>query len=90
MHGIQLLPGLIEVFLLLFFFFLVNFVLVCDTHLGLQNQLDVLSSACKDRFLGINIDKIKIMVFSKGGFGAVTKIGISRVRILKLSMDTLI
>ena len=36
--------------------------------MGLQNQLDVLSSAHKDLFLGINIDKTNIMVFRKGGF----------------------
>ena len=53
-----------EVFLLLF----ADNVLISDTPMGLQNQLDVLSSACKDLFLGINTDKTKIMVFRKGGF----------------------
>ena len=53
-----------EVFLLLF----ADDVLISDTPMGLQNQLDVLSSACKDLFLGINTDKTKIMVFRKGGF----------------------
>ena len=56
MHGIQLLPGLIEVFLLLF---ADDIVLIPDTPKGLQTQLDVLSSACKGLFLGINIDKQK-------------------------------
>ena len=65
MHGIQLLPGLVEIFLLLF---ADDIVLISDTPRGLQNQLDVLSSACKDLFLHINTDKTKVMVFRKGGF----------------------
>ena len=65
MHGIQLLPGLVEIFLLLF---ADDVVLICDTPRGLQNQLDVFSSACKDRFLHVNTDKTKVMVFGKGGF----------------------
>ena len=64
MHGIQLLPGLVEIFLLLF----ADIVLISDTPRGLQNQLDVLSSACKDLFLHINTDKTKVMVFRKKGF----------------------
>ena len=65
MHGIQLLPGLVEIFLLLF---ADDIVLISDTPKGLQNQLDVLTSACKDLFLHINTDKTKVMVFRKGGF----------------------
>ena len=65
MHGIQLLPGLVEIFLLLF---ADDIVLISDTPRGLQNQLDVLSSTCKDLFLHINTDKTKVMVFRKGGF----------------------
>ena len=53
-----------EVFLLLF---ADDIFLISDTVMGLQNQLDVLSPACKDLFLGINIDKTKLMVFRKGG-----------------------
>ena len=56
MHVIQPLPGLMEVFLLLF---ADDIVLIADTLMGLQNQLDVLTSACKNLFLGINIDKTK-------------------------------
>ena len=40
MHGIQLLPGLMEVFLLLF---ANDIVLIPDTPVGLQTQLDVLN-----------------------------------------------
>ena len=88
MHGIQLLPGLVEIFLLLF---ADDIVLISDTPRGLQNQLDVLSSACKDLFLHINTDKTKVMVFrKKGAFWANTKSGISMERIWKLSMNTLI
>ena len=66
MHGIQLLPGLVEIFLL---FFADDIVLISDTPRGLQNcQVDVLSSACKDLFLHINTDKTKVMVFRKRGF----------------------
>ena len=64
-HGIQLLPGLVEIFLLLF---ADDIVLISDTPRVLQNQVDVLSSACKDLFLHINTDKTKVMVFRKGGF----------------------
>ena len=39
-----------------------------DTPMGLQNQLNVLNSACKNMFLNVNTDKTKIMVFRKGGF----------------------
>ena len=87
MHGIQLLPGLVEIFLLLF---ADDIVLISDTPRGLQNQLDVLSSACKDLYLHINTDKTKVMVFRKGGLGANTKSGISMERISKLSMNILI
>ena len=65
MHGIQLLPGLVEI---LFLLFADDIVLVSDTPRGLQNQLHVFSSACKDRFLHVNTDKTKVMVFRKGGF----------------------
>ena len=65
MHGIQLLLGLVEIFLLLF---ADDIVLMSDTSRGLQNQLDVLSSACKDLFLHINTDKTNVMVFRKWGF----------------------
>ena len=65
MHGIQLLPGLVEIFLLLF---ADDIVLISDAPRGLQNQLDVLISACKDLFLHINRVKTKVMVFRKWGF----------------------
>ena len=69
-----------------FLLFADDIVLISDTPRGLQNQLDVLSSACKDLFLHINTDKIKVM----GAFGANTKSGISMERMWKLSMNILI
>jgi hypothetical protein len=64
-HGIQLLPGLVEIFLLLF---ADDIVLLSNTARGLQNQIDMLDKICRDLFLNINKDKTKVMVFRKGGF----------------------
>ena len=72
MHGIQLLPGLVEIFLLIF---ADDIVLISDTPRGLQNQLDLLSSACKDLFLYINTDKTSHGVQKKRGlFGQTRKV----------------
>lgn len=65
MHGIQLLPGLVELFILLF---ADDIALLSDTALGLQRQINILNDACKRLFLNVNIDKTKVMVFRKGGF----------------------
>ena len=65
MHGIQMLPGWAELFLLLF---ADDIVLLSDTARGLQNQIDLLNEACKRLFLNINENKTKVMVFRKGGF----------------------
>ena len=64
-HGIQLLPGLVDIFLLLF---ADDIVLMSDSPRGLQTQLNLLNSACKTLSLKINTDKTKVMVFRKGGF----------------------
>lgn len=64
-HGIQLLPGLIELYLLLF---ADDIVLMSDTPRGLQNQINILNEACKNLYLCINGSKTKVMVFRKGGF----------------------
>ena len=65
MHGIQFLPGLIELFILLF---ADDIALLSDTAIGLQNQINILNEGCKRLFLTINTDKTKVMVFRKGGF----------------------
>ena len=64
-HGIQLQPGLVELFLLLF---ADDLALLSSTAMGLQNQLNHLNSMCKEHSLCINSEKSKIMVFRKGGF----------------------
>jgi hypothetical protein len=64
-HGIQVLPGLIELFILLF---ADDVVLLSSTPAGLQNQLNVLNECCNNMKLEINIQKSKVMVFRKGGF----------------------
>ena len=63
-HGIQLQPGMLELFLLLF---ADDLALLSSTAIGLQNQLNQLSRMCEERFLKINIEKTKVMVFRKGG-----------------------
>ena len=64
-HGIQLLPGLMELFILLF---ADDITLISSTPYGLQHQLNVLRESCVSLKLEVNIDKTKIMVFRKGGF----------------------
>lgn len=64
-HGIQLLPGLVELYLLLF---ADDIVLLSDTARGLQNQINIMDNACKNLYLNVNIEKTKVMVFRKGGF----------------------
>ena len=63
-HGVQLIPGAIEIFLLLF---ADDVILLSDTVAGLQNQLNMLKrqSDCMD--LTVNLEKTNIMVFRKGG-----------------------
>ena len=63
-HGIQLQPGMLGLFLLLF---ADDLALLSSTAIGLQNQLNQLSRMCEERLLKINIEKTKVMVFRKGG-----------------------
>jgi len=63
-HGIQLMPGLLELFLLMF---ADDIALLSDTAQGLQNQLNCLARTCSDLKLTVNTEKTKIMVFRKGG-----------------------
>lgn len=64
-HGIQLLPGLMELFILLF---ADDVTLISSTPFGLQNQLNCLKQSCVQLKLEVNIEKTKIIVFRKGGF----------------------
>ena len=63
-HGIQLIPGFEEIFLLLF---ADDIVLISSTPSGLQNQIDNLEKASKSLGLTVNLDKTKVMIFRKGG-----------------------
>ena len=63
-HGIQLLPSLEEIFLLLFSD---DIVLVSSTPSGLQNQINNLEKASNSLGLTVNLDKTKVMIFRKGG-----------------------
>ena len=64
-HGIQLLSGLVELFILLF---ADDVALLETTPYGLQNQLNTLK-ACHDKLhMEVNRDKTKVMVFRKGGY----------------------
>ena len=51
MHGIQLLPGLVELIVL----FDDDIALISNTPKGLHKHLNVISSACKHRLLNINL-----------------------------------
>lgn len=63
-HGFQFLPGLRELFLLLF---ADDIVLLSSSPVGLQNQLNNLAIASDKLGLKVNLDKTKVMIFRKGG-----------------------
>ena len=63
-HGIQMIPGGIEVFLMLF---ADDVILLSDTVVGLQNQLSILKQEADRLHLTVNLDKTNIMVFRMGG-----------------------
>ena len=63
-HGVQLLPCMREVFLLMF---ADNVVFISTTPRGLQNQIDNLVEVSNKLSLKVNTDKTKIMTFRKGG-----------------------
>ena len=63
-HGIQLQPGMDEIYLLLF---ADDVVLCSDTAIGLQHQLNCLHSYAVRSSLNVNLEKTKIVVFRKGG-----------------------
>ena len=64
-HGVQLLPTLLELFILLF---ADDVALLSTSPGGLQAQLNSLKNCCDQLKLKVNIDKTKVMVFRKGGF----------------------
>ena len=62
-HGIQLIPGTIEIFLLLF---ADDVILLSNTIVGLQNQLDSLKREPDRLYLTVNLEKTNIMVWMYG------------------------
>lgn len=64
-HGVQLLPNMLELFLLLF---ADDIALLSTTPGGLQAQLNSLKVCCDRLKLTVNKNKTKVMVFRKGGF----------------------
>ena len=64
-HGIQILPNLLELFILLF---ADDVALISTTPRGLQAQLNILKECCDNLKLIVNRDKTKVMVFRKGGY----------------------
>jgi hypothetical protein len=63
-----MLPGAVEIFLMLF---ADDVVLLADTIVGLQNQLNVLKEEADRLQLTVNLDKTNVMVFRMGGHLAV-------------------
>eukprot|EP00745_Piridium_sociabile_P026381 TRINITY_DN42111_c0_g1_i2.p2 TRINITY_DN42111_c0_g1~~TRINITY_DN42111_c0_g1_i2.p2 ORF type:complete len:140 (+),score=5.89 TRINITY_DN42111_c0_g1_i2:195-614(+) len=63
-HGIQLIPGAVELFLLLF---ADDVVLLSSTVHGLQTQLNNLRREANKLRLTVNLTKTNVMVFRKGG-----------------------
>jgi len=63
-RGIQLLPNLTEIFLLMFADDIAS---IADTVVGLQRQLNILYDFCQRSKLVVNITKTKKMVFKRGG-----------------------
>ena len=64
-HGIQLIPGAIEIFMMLF---ADDIILLSCTAVGLQNQLNVLKREADRLQLTVNLDKTNIIVFRMGGY----------------------
>ena len=63
-HGIQLSPELIEILILLF---ADDVVLVSDSVIGLQSQLNILHDTASKLDLMVNLEKSNIVVFRNGG-----------------------
>ena len=63
-HGVQLFPDIYEILMLLF---ADDVILVSDSIVGLQCQLNTLSSYAYKWGLTVNLDKSKVVVFRKGG-----------------------
>ena len=81
-HGIQLIRGAIEIFLLLF---ADDVILLSNTIVGLQNQLDNLTREADRLYLTIILDKTNVMVFRMGGHLAVSEKWLYGNRVVKVT-----
>ena len=63
-YGIQLTPDIVELSILLF---ADDIVLIADTLFELQKKLDVVYEVATKLCLIVNINKLKVLVFRKGG-----------------------
>ena len=63
-HGIQLIPGALEIFMLLF---ADDVILLSSSAIGLQNQLNALKQEADNLQLEVNLEKTNILVFRMGG-----------------------
>jgi len=64
-HGLQILPNDAELFTLLF---ADDLVLLSDTVIGLQNQINNMRKASESLGLAVNTNKTKVVVFRCGGY----------------------
>ena len=64
-HGAVLTSTLVEIFILLF---ADDIILLSETAVGLQNQLNILYRSSEKLQLKVNFDKSNIIVFRKGGY----------------------
>ena len=66
-HGITLNPEHLQILILLF---ADDVLLLSNTIIGLQQQLNILSDTSKRLSLVVNMDKSKVVIFRKGGYVA--------------------
>ena len=64
-HGTILTSALVEIFILLF---ADDIIILSETAVGLQNQLNILYRSSEKLQLKVNFDKSIIIVFRKGGY----------------------
>ena len=64
-HGAILTSTLVEIFILLF---VDDIILLSETAVGLQNQLNILYRSSEKLQIKVNLDKSNIIVFRKGGY----------------------
>ena len=82
-HGVQLMPDMTTIHLLIY---ADDIVLLSDTVMGLQNQIDNLKQAADKVSLCINMVKSKVMVFRLGGHLAAHEqwnVGKERIEIVR-------